>query len=57
MAETGFELRIARAGELHYGVPDHPWNDAAYGGEGEEEGLRIPCPVHEPPPRRALLPQ
>ncbi len=57
MAEMGFELEVVRVGDLHHGIPNHHWNDAAYGGEGKEEGLGLLRPPHQPPPRRALLKQ
>jgi hypothetical protein len=49
LAETGFnfELGVACVGDLtnlYQAVHDHPWNDAAYGGEGKEEGLGLLCP-------------
>lgn len=57
LAETGFELRISCVCELHHAVPNHSWNDAAYGREPYEERLRFLRPFHQPPPRPALLPQ
>lgn len=56
-AEVGLELVVAGAGELHHAVAHHARDDAAERREGEEEGLRVPRPPHQPPPRRALLPQ
>jgi hypothetical protein len=57
MAEMGFELEVVRVGDLHHGIPNHHWNDAAYGGEGKEEGLGLLCPPHQPPPHHAILKQ
>lgn len=56
-AEVGLELVVAGASELHHTVAHHAGDDAAERREGEEEGLRVPRPPHQPPPRRALLPQ
>lgn len=53
----GLELFVAGIGGLHDAVPDDAWNDAAYGGERQEERLGVPGPPHQPPPRLALLPQ
>lgn len=50
MAELGFEIRVAGAGELHDAVADNTGNDAAHGGEGKKEGLRIPRLRHHPSP-------
>jgi len=56
-AEVGLELLIAGAGELHHAIADHTRDDAAQCREGEEEGLRVTRPPHQPPPPSALLPQ
>ena len=56
-AEVGLELLIAGAGELHHAIANHTRDDAAQCREGEEEGLRVTRPPHQPPPPSALLPQ
>ncbi|KAL0363075.1 UNVERIFIED_CONTAM: E3 ubiquitin-protein ligase RGLG4 [Sesamum calycinum] len=57
LAKLGFEFRIPRTSELHDAIADNPRNDAADGGEGEEEGLGIPGLRDQPSPRLTLLPQ
>lgn len=56
-AEVGLELVVAGAGELHHAVADDARDNAAQRREGEEEGLGVARPPHQPPPPRALLPQ
>lgn len=56
-AEVGLELVGAGAGGLHDAEAEDAGDDAAEGRERHEEGLGVPRPPHQPPPRRALLPQ
>lgn len=56
-AEVGLELVGAGAGGVHDAEAEDAGDDAAEGGERDEEGLGVPRPPHQPPPRRALLPQ
>lgn len=39
LAELGLKVFAAGGGELHDAVADYAWNDAAHGGERQEEWL------------------
>lgn len=45
-AQPGLQLRVAGVGKLHDAVANDTRNNAAEGGKGQEERLRIPCPPH-----------
>lgn len=45
-AELGLQLIVGGVGDLHDAVSYDTRNDGTRGGEGEEEGPRIPCPPH-----------